>query len=66
MVLTKNNKYHAMKQQFDGEQEKELPPTHRDEKFVFKMVRNIHVVFRKGVKGKTKERGKYLKAGCVI
>jgi hypothetical protein len=55
-----------MKQQFDGEQEKELSATHRDRKFVFKMVRNIHVVFKKGVKEKAKERGKCLKAGCAI
>jgi hypothetical protein len=34
-------------------------PTNRDEKFVFEMVRNIHVVFRKGVKEKMKE-GKML------
>jgi hypothetical protein len=47
-----------MKQQFDGEQEKELPPTHRDEKFMFEMVRNIHVVFRKGVKEKNERERK--------
>jgi hypothetical protein len=55
-----------MKQQFDGEQEKELPPTRCDRKFVFKMARNICVVFRKRVKKKMKERGKGLKAGCAI
>jgi hypothetical protein len=44
-----------MKQQFDGEQEKELPPTHRDRKFVFKMATNIRVVFEKRVK-KNNER----------
>jgi hypothetical protein len=49
-----------MKQQFDGEQEKELPPTQCDEKFMFEMVRNIRVVFRKGVKEKMKEKGKCL------
>jgi hypothetical protein len=65
-ILPKNHKYCAIKQQFDGEQESELPPTHHSEKFVFKMVKNICVVFRKGVKEKTKERGKCLKAGCTI
>jgi hypothetical protein len=66
MVLTKNHKYRAMKQQFDGEQEKVLPPTQRDGKFVFEMVRNIRVVFGKRVKEKMKERGKWLKARCAI
>jgi hypothetical protein len=55
-----------MKQQFDGELEKELPPTHRDKKFVFEMVENICVVFGKGVKGKMKEKGKCLREGCAI
>jgi hypothetical protein len=55
-----------MKQRFDGEHLKELPPTHRDGKFVFKMVRNIHVAFGKGVKEKMKEKGKFLSAACAI
>jgi hypothetical protein len=62
----KNHKYHAMKQRFDGEHLKELPPTHHDGKFVFKMVRNIHVAFGKGVKEKMKEKGKFLSAACAI
>jgi hypothetical protein len=45
-----------MKQQFDGDQEKELPLTHCDVKFVFQMVRNICVVFGKGVKEKRKRK----------
>jgi hypothetical protein len=32
-----------MKQQFDGKEEKELPPTHHDSRFVFEMVSNISV-----------------------
>jgi hypothetical protein len=55
-----------MKQQFYGEKEKELPPTHHDEKFLFEMVRNIHVIFGKRVKKKTKEKGKCVRAGCAI
>jgi hypothetical protein len=47
-----------MKQQFDGEEEKELPPTHCDRKIVFEMVRNICVVFRKGVKEKSERERK--------
>jgi hypothetical protein len=43
-----------------------LHPTHCSGKFVFEMVRNIRVVFGKGVKEKMKERGKCLKAGCGI
>jgi hypothetical protein len=64
--LIKHHKYCAMKQQFDGELDKELHPTHCSGKFVFEMVRNIRVVFGKGVKEKMKERGKCLKAGCGI
>jgi hypothetical protein len=45
-----------MKQQFDGKQDKELPPTHHDEKIVFEMVRNISVIFEKLMKGKRKRR----------
>jgi hypothetical protein len=66
--LPKSHKYCAMKQQFDGEQEIELPPTRREENFVFKMVRNICVISRKerGEGIITKEKEKCLRAGYAI
>jgi hypothetical protein len=51
-----------MKQQFGGKEENELPPRHCDGKFLFKMVRNIHVVFGKAVNGKNQKGFK----GCAI
>jgi hypothetical protein len=36
--------------------ENEETPKHRDEKFVFEMIKNINVVFGKPVKGKTKKK----------
>ena len=54
--LPKNHKYRGMTQQFDGKEEKELPPKHRDGRFVFEMVRNIHVVFGKAMKGKKRKK----------
>jgi hypothetical protein len=38
--------------QFDGTIKNEDAPKHRDDKFVFEMIKNINVVFGRPVKGK--------------
>jgi hypothetical protein len=43
-----------------------LLPTYCNGKYVFEMVRNICVVFGKGVMEKMKEKEKCLKSGCAI
>jgi hypothetical protein len=45
-------KYHQWKTRFDGTTENEEASKHRDDKFVFEIIRNIKVVFEKPVKGK--------------
>jgi hypothetical protein len=41
---------------FDGMIKNEEAPKHRDGKFVFQMIKNIKVVFRKPVKGEKRKK----------
>jgi hypothetical protein len=66
MILTKNHKYHGTKQQFDGKEEKELPPKHHDNRFVCEMARNIPVIFGKLVKEKNGRERKMLQRMCHL
>jgi hypothetical protein len=52
------HKYYQWRIWFDGTTENEEAPNHRDGKFMFEMIKNINVVFRKPVKGK---RGRKMK-----
>jgi hypothetical protein len=54
--LSRKHKYHQSRTRFDDTIENEEAPKHRDEKFVFEMIKNINVVFGKPVKGKTKKK----------
>jgi hypothetical protein len=54
--LSRKHKYHQLRTWFDDMIENEETPKHRDEKFVFEMIKNINVVFGKPVKGKTKKK----------
>jgi hypothetical protein len=54
--LPHQHKYRQWRTQFNGTIENEEAPKHRDGKFVFKMIRNINVVFRKFVKGKKRKK----------
>ena len=50
--VPKNHTYCKWTQRLDGKTDDGGPPKHRDRKFVFKIVKNIKVVFGKAVKGK--------------
>jgi hypothetical protein len=50
--LPREHKYRQWRTWFDGTIKNEEATKHRDGKFVFKMIKNINVVFRKPVKGK--------------
>jgi hypothetical protein len=47
------HKYHQWRTHFDCTIKIEEAPKHRDSKFVFEMIKNINIVFRKTVKGKS-------------
>jgi hypothetical protein len=49
-------KYRQWRTQFDGMVKNEEAPKHQDDKFVFKMIKNINVVFRKPVKEKKRKK----------
>jgi hypothetical protein len=49
--LAHKHKYRQWKTQFDDTIKNDEAPKHRDDKFVFAMIKNINVVFRKPVKG---------------
>jgi hypothetical protein len=59
ILLPHKHKYHQWRTQFDGTIKNEEAPKHRDGKFVFKMIKNINIVFGKPMKGK---RGQNKKA----
>jgi hypothetical protein len=50
--LPRKHKYRQWKTQFDGTIKNEEALKHQDGKFVFEMIKNINIVFRKPVKGK--------------
>jgi hypothetical protein len=54
--LPRKHKYYQWRIQFDGMIENEEAPKHRDGKFMFKMIKNINVVFGKPVKGKKRKK----------
>jgi hypothetical protein len=66
MILTKNHKYRRKKQQFDGKEEKELPPKHHDGRLVFEMIKNIHVIFGKAVKEKITIGNRGIFIGSIV
>jgi hypothetical protein len=54
--LAHKHKYHQWRTRFIGTTKNEEAMKHRDGKFVFEMIKNINVVFRKPVKGKKKKK----------
>jgi hypothetical protein len=54
--LPRKYKYHQWRTRFDGTIENEEALKHRDGKFVFEMIKNINVVFKKPVKGKKRKK----------
>jgi hypothetical protein len=50
--LPRKHMYHQWNTWFDSTIENEEAPKHRDDKFIFEMVKNIKVIFEKVVKGK--------------
>jgi hypothetical protein len=54
--LPHKHKYHQWRTRFDGTIENEEAPKHRDDKFVFEMIKNINIVFGKPVKGKKSKK----------
>jgi hypothetical protein len=54
--LSRKHKYHQWGTWFDGTTENEEAPKHRDDKFVFEIIKNINVVFWKSVKGKKRKK----------
>jgi hypothetical protein len=50
------HKYHQRRTRFDGTIENKEASKHQDGKFVFEMIKNINIVFRKPVKGKKKKK----------
>jgi hypothetical protein len=56
--LPHQHKYHQWRTRFDSTTENEEAPKHPDGKFVFKMIKNINVVFGKSVKGKKWKKNK--------
>jgi hypothetical protein len=60
--LPPKHRYHQWRSRFDGTIENGEAPKHRDDKFVFEMIKNINVIFGKSVKGiKRKKSEKPLK-----
>jgi hypothetical protein len=56
--LPRKHKYSQWRTQFDGTIKNEEALKHRDDKFVFKMIKNINVVFGNAVKGKKRKKNK--------
>jgi hypothetical protein len=56
IFLPCKHKYHQWRTQFDGTIENEEALKYRDDKFVFEMIKNIIIVFRKVVKGKKRKK----------
>jgi hypothetical protein len=54
--LPRKHKYRQWKTRLDGTIENDEAPKHRDDKFVFAMIKNINVVFGKPVKGKKRKK----------
>jgi hypothetical protein len=54
--LSRKHKYHQWRTRFDGMIKNEEAPERQDSKFVFEMIKNIKVVFRKPVKGKKSKK----------
>jgi hypothetical protein len=54
--LPRKHEYHQWRTQFDGMIKNEEASKHRDDKFMFKMIKNINVVFGKPVKGKKRKK----------
>jgi hypothetical protein len=52
------HKYRQWRAWFDGTIENEEALKHQDGKFVFEIIKNINVVFRKPVKGKKRKKNK--------
>jgi hypothetical protein len=46
-LLSCKHKYHQWRTWFDGTVENKEAPKHQDGKFVFKMIKNINIVFGK-------------------
>jgi hypothetical protein len=58
--LPRKHEYHQWRTRFDGMIKNEEASKHRDDKFVFEMIKNINVVFGKHVKGKRQRKMKRL------
>jgi hypothetical protein len=56
--LPRKHKYSQWRTQFDGTIENEEALKHRDDKFVFKMIKNINIIFGKYVKGIKRKKSK--------
>jgi hypothetical protein len=54
--LPRKHKYHQWRTQFDGTVKNEEVPKHRDDKFVFEMIKIMNVVFSKPLKGKKRKK----------
>jgi hypothetical protein len=54
--LPRKHKYHQCRTQFDGTIKNEEAPKHRDGKFVFEMIKNTNLVFRKPMKRKKRKK----------
>jgi hypothetical protein len=60
------HKYHQWKTRFDDMIKNDEAPKHRDGKFVFAMIKNINVIFRKPVKGKRGRKPKRFQRTCYL
>jgi hypothetical protein len=54
--LPRKHKYHQWRTWFDGMIKTEEALKHRDDKFVFRIIKNIKVIFRKTMKGKKRNK----------
>jgi hypothetical protein len=58
--LPHKHKCHQWRTRFNGTTKNEEAPKHRDDKFMFEMIKNINIVFKKPVKGKKRKEMKRL------
>jgi hypothetical protein len=54
--LPPKHRYHQWRSHFDGTIENGEAPKHRDDKFVLEMIKNINIIFGKGIKRNKSEK----------
>jgi hypothetical protein len=64
--LPPKHRYRQWRSCFDGTIKNEEAPKHNDVKFVFKMIKNINVIFGKPVKGIKEEEKREDSKGLAI